>query len=100
MSLPDAMHDGWMARIARGAVIEFSAEIDDLHGRPFPGTQVSLQAMRGNPDPSELPHYLASCKGERLDRYQPRSVTKRRPALETEHPWQRQRQPGHVGHDH
>src|SRR5882757_1159521 len=31
MGLPDAMHDRRVARIARGAVIELSAEVDDLH---------------------------------------------------------------------
>jgi hypothetical protein len=29
--LPDAVHDGRMARIARGAVIELPAQVDDLH---------------------------------------------------------------------
>lgn len=31
VGLPDAMHDGRMARIAWRAVIELSAEVDDLH---------------------------------------------------------------------
>ena len=31
VGLPDAVDDGRMARIARGAVVEFAAEIDDLH---------------------------------------------------------------------
>jgi len=63
-----------MARIARGAVIEFSTEIDDLHDGPFledTGVIASdaLQATRINPDISELLHYLASSKGERPGRY-------------------------------
>src|SRR3982074_2650122 len=31
VGLPDAVDDGRMARIARGAVVELTAEIDDLH---------------------------------------------------------------------
>jgi len=31
VGLPDAVHDGWVARIARGAMVELSAEVDDLH---------------------------------------------------------------------
>ena len=31
VGLPDAVDDGRMARIARGTVVEFTAEIDDLH---------------------------------------------------------------------
>ncbi|ANW00514.1 hypothetical protein LMTR13_10420 [Bradyrhizobium icense] len=31
VGLPDAMHDGRVARIAWRAVIELSAEVDDLH---------------------------------------------------------------------
>jgi hypothetical protein len=34
VGLPDAVYDGRVAGVAWGAVIEFSAEIDDLHGRP------------------------------------------------------------------
>jgi hypothetical protein len=31
VSLPDAVNDRRMARIAGGAVIEFTAEVDNLH---------------------------------------------------------------------
>ena len=34
VGLPDAVDDGRLARIARGAVIKLAAEIDDFHGRP------------------------------------------------------------------
>jgi hypothetical protein len=31
VGLPDAVHHGRVAGIARGAMIEFSAEVDNLH---------------------------------------------------------------------
>jgi hypothetical protein len=34
VGLPDAVHDGRVAGIARRAMIELSAEVDDLHARP------------------------------------------------------------------
>ena len=35
VGLPDPVHDRRVAGIARGAVIELSAEVDDLQGRSF-----------------------------------------------------------------
>jgi hypothetical protein len=35
VGLPDAVDDGGMARITRGAVIELTAEVDDLHEGSF-----------------------------------------------------------------
>jgi hypothetical protein len=32
VGLPDAVDDGRMARIARGAMVKLTTEIDDLHG--------------------------------------------------------------------
>jgi hypothetical protein len=31
VGLPDAMHDRWVAGIARRAMVELSAEVNDLH---------------------------------------------------------------------
>jgi hypothetical protein len=35
VGLPDAVDDGGMARITRGAVIELTGEVDDLHEGSF-----------------------------------------------------------------
>lgn len=47
MVLPDAVHDRGMAGIARGAMVKFSAEIDNLHGMPFSIRSGGLPATGG-----------------------------------------------------
>src|SRR6202043_3515598 len=45
VGLPDAVDDGRMARIARGAVVELTAEIDDLHDW-YPSKRDGLDGCR------------------------------------------------------
>ena len=69
VGLPDAVNDRGMPRIGRGAVVELTAEVDDLHERSFPGIgrHRLFQTV-----PARLVRSLPPCGGE-LERGKPRT---------------------------